>query len=398
MMLSYIVRRTLISLIKLFIFVTILFFVIQVMIPGDYVDKYALGLTKVERDQLRELLGLDVPIGFRYLYWLQDLFRGDLGSSYTGVVPISEILKMVIPPTILVFLTGTLIAFYIGLWLGKRTAWQSSGLWSRVTIFGGVALYSTFPPWLAFLIALAFDRKANLSLFLLTPIGGARSSFYANLNPVLWKKTTLLPHEVATMMIITLCSAVAFVFFIDRLLRKYKQTGLRVAFSFPLTLLCLYFLWKAMGIKPYACDLFSAASLPLITYVLLSFGETMLIMNASMLDVKSEPYITSARAKGLPEGVVREKHAAVNALLPVLSRLVITLPYLLTGIVIIEDALNWPGMGHRLWDAVQWQDMPVIMGVLLIVGVLSLFARLFIDVLSTYLDPRLLHHQGSAFK
>ena len=63
-----------------------------------------------------------------------------------------------------------------------------------------------------------------------------------------------------------------------------------------------------------------AAALPILTYTLLSFGETMLIMRTNMADTKYEDYILAARAKGLPEHIVRDKHAARNALLPVLSR------------------------------------------------------------------------------
>jgi peptide/nickel transport system permease protein len=115
----------------------------------------------------------------------------------------------------------------------------------------------------------------------------------------------------------------------------------------------------------------------------------MTIMRSSMTEVLKEEYVTTARAKGLPASTVREKHAARNALLPVLSRLVITLPYLLTGIVIIEDSLNWPGVGSWMWLSLYWQDIPVVMGILLVVGFISLVARLFLDILAAYLDPRI---------
>jgi ABC-type dipeptide/oligopeptide/nickel transport system permease component len=87
--------------------------------------------------------------------------------------------------------------------------------------------------------------------------------------------------------------------------------------------------------------------------------------------------------------VIREKHASRNALLPVLSRLFISLPYLLAGIVIIEDSVNWPGMGSMMFSSLYWQDIPTVMGVLIIIGVLALVVRLFLDVLAAYLDPRI---------
>jgi peptide/nickel transport system permease protein len=116
-------------------------------------------------------------------------------------------------------------------------------------------------------------------------------------------------------------------------------------------------------------------------------------MQSSMADVLQEEYITTAHAKGLSASTVREKHAARNAILPVLSRLVISLPYLLTGIVIIESSLGWPGMGTTLWNSLYWQDMPLVMDMLLIVGLLSLVARLVLDVLIAYLDPRIRYGQ-----
>jgi len=68
---------------------------------------------------------------------------------------------------------------------------------------------------------------------------------------------------------------------------------------------------------------------------------------------------------------------------------VISLPYLLAGIVIIEDSLNWPGLGSFMFLSLYWQDIPVVMGILLFIGLLSLIARLFLDVLTAYLDPRI---------
>ena len=86
---------------------------------------------------------------------------------------------------------------------------------------------------------------------------------------------------------------------------------------------------------------------------------------------------------------MRDKHAARNALLPVLSRLVISLPYLITGVIIIEDAVGWPGVGKTLWNAVYWQDMPLIMGIMLMVGIFSLLARMALDIITAFLDPRI---------
>ncbi|HEY4666853.1 MAG TPA: ABC transporter permease subunit, partial [Anaerolineales bacterium] len=86
---------------------------------------------------------------------------------------------------------------------------------------------------------------------------------------------------------------------------------------------------------------------------------------------------------------IRDRHAARNAILPVVSRLIISLPYLLTGIVIIEDVLEWPGLGTSLFNSLYQQDMPMVMAMFLMVGGFSLAARLLLEALLVVLDPRL---------
>ena len=164
-------------------------------------------------------------------------------------------------------------------------------------------------------------------------------------------------------------------------------------------------IWYLVGLGPRAMDILLTLSLPLLTYVLLSFGETLLIMRTSMADTIHEEYIFTARAKGLPEQIVRDKHAARNALLPVLSRLVTSIPYLLTGLIILEYSFGfsgrsglasfhaspeaWGGLGSAMFGALVNQDMLVVIGALLVVGLLSLAARLLLDVLHAFLDPRI---------
>ena len=124
-MLRYLIKQFFLSVIKLYIFVTLMFFLIQIIMPGDFVDQYSLFLNREERDALRTQLGLDQPMLKRYFNWLNMIIHGDLGISLWGE-NIAEALKYYVPTTLLVFLTGTVIAFLIGLVLGKYTAWQGS--------------------------------------------------------------------------------------------------------------------------------------------------------------------------------------------------------------------------------------------------------------------------------
>ena len=153
-MTRFLIRRLLSGLVVLFVFVTIVFFLVQIIIPGDFVSQFALSLSPSQAEGLRHQLGLDLPIWQRYLLWLNGLIHGDLGRSYTlsgEGAPIFETLKPVIPPSVLVFGIGTVIAFLLGLWLGKVTAWRGPGFLSSSATFGAITLYTSFPPWLAFL-------------------------------------------------------------------------------------------------------------------------------------------------------------------------------------------------------------------------------------------------------
>lgn len=112
-------------------------------------------------------------------------------------------------------------------------------------------------------------------------------------------------------------------------------------------------------------------------------------MRASVLDTMHEPYIITARAKGLPDHVVRDRHVTRNAILPVLSALLIRLPILLTGAVMIEQSLDWEGIGTTLFFAVGRQDIFVVMGLILVIGTISLVTRIILDIVHAALDPRI---------
>jgi peptide/nickel transport system permease protein len=108
-----------------------------------------------------------------------------------------------------------------------------------------------------------------------------------------------------------------------------------------------------------------------------------------MEETLTEQYIETARAKGLRPVVIRDRHAARNALLPVLSKLVTSLPYLLAGLVIIEQSVNWNGIGSLLFDAVVQQDLPIVMGVLVVIGLVVLVCRFILELAYDALDPRM---------
>ena len=145
--------------------------------------------------------------------------------------------------------------------------------------------------------------------------------------------------------------------------------------------------WSEM--LPYALDIADHLILPTITLALIGFGGTMLLTRASMLETLREDYILTARAKGLPAKTIRDRHAARNALLPVTTSLVISLAFLIGGGVVTETVFSWPGMGQTLLNAALTEDIPLVIGAFTFIAVLALVAHMVVDILYTYLDPRI---------
>jgi peptide/nickel transport system permease protein len=393
-MARYLLRRAVWGLVTLLIFVTIIFFATQLLLPGDYASQYRLFLSGDQVDGIRNDLGIDLPLWKQYLNWLKLLVRGNLGASYQGL-QVSEILVSVLPLTLFLFGLGTLLAFLLGQWLGKVTVWQRSRISSGLATFMAIMLYTSFPPWLAFLMTYFVGRRLHL----------IRSLFDLESSRILWYHSDLSAVAVLWYMVITITVIALILLSVNQILLRTSQRRLPTALCIILLTLGPVGVWYALGVGPQVIDILLVLALPMLTFVLLSFGETLLIMRTSMMDTMHEQYIFTARAKGLREEVVRDKHAARNALLPVLSRLVTSLPYLLTGLVIIEYSFgfsrrsglatltgspdSWGGLGSAMFGALVNQDMLVVMGTLLCVGVMSLVARLFLDVLHAFLDPRI---------
>jgi peptide/nickel transport system permease protein len=381
-MIRFISRRFLWGVTVLFLFATIMFFIIQVIIPYDFTVQFALQMNQSQRDQLREELGLNLPLWQQYLNWLKRVFTADLGESFYGY-PVAETLKTAIPLTVFVFAIGTALAFMIGFWLGKVTAWRGPGFLTTTATLGGITLYTAFPPWLAWLISYLFARRMNFFR------GVFHTAGLSGLDFEIWGETPLDPSTVAMFMVYTVAGALVLLFGCKTLFNRLTQSKWPHLILIPLLLVAIYYSWQLLGFGPQAIDMLQRASLPITTFTLLSFGETMLIMRTSMMDTLKEEYVATAKAKGLPDSQVRDKHAARTALLPVVSRLVISLPYLLTGVVIIEDVFKWPGVGSTLAASLYQQDMPVAMVILLLVGVFSLIIRIALDIIIASLDPRI---------
>lgn len=118
-------------------------------------------------------------------------------------------------------------------------------------------------------------------------------------------------------------------------------------------------------------------------------GKFIRFVRASMLDVLGQDYLRTARAKGLKEFVVTNKHALRNALIPIITVIGLEIPILLGGAVITEQVFQWPGMGQLTIQAIMSRDYPTLMAINLLAAVIVLFANLLTDILYSVADPRI---------
>jgi peptide/nickel transport system permease protein len=119
-------------------------------------------------------------------------------------------------------------------------------------------------------------------------------------------------------------------------------------------------------------------------------------MRSGMLEQIRQDYVRTARAKGLSERVVIFKHAMRNALIPVITLLGLTLPFLVGGAVLIETIFAWPGMGRLIVTAIFQRDYPVVLAIAFVSSIMVILGSLIADILYSVVDPRVRVDEGEA--
>lgn len=128
--------------------------------------------------------------------------------------------------------------------------------------------------------------------------------------------------------------------------------------------------------------------LPTLTYTIVFMGEYTLIMRSSLIDVLSEDYILTAKAKGLNAFQILKDHALKNAMLPLVTVIAINLGFTVAGAIQIESVFSWPGLGSAIFEAVVRRDYPILQGAFLLIAVAVIVANFLADLTYSYLDPR----------
>jgi peptide/nickel transport system permease protein len=362
------------------LFLTLVFFLLQAQ-PGDisnlFIDP---NLPTEVQNQLRERLGLEGSVWSQWWSYVTNFLQGNLGVSFSQYPrPVIDIILEALPRTLYLFTLATLISYGIGFTLGKHLAWRRGSLPEYSVTIGGVLLYTVFYPWFAVIMILIFGSR--LGWF---PLNGF-------LTPELWRNAPYTGNEVFAQMIISLAIAGA-IAGLTAWWRRRRRSGSHPsrALGYSLSVLSIVIYWAMRpDMTRYAADIAHHSVLPITTLTLVAFAGVMLLTRSSMLDTLKEDYILTARAKGVPEHQIRDRHAARNALLPVVTSFVLGLAFIIGGGVVTETLFSWPGMGSLLLGATVVEDVPLATGAFAFIGILALVAHLIADMLYAVLDPRI---------
>jgi peptide/nickel transport system permease protein len=350
-MITYIIRRLLFVPVLL-IGVTILIFgMLQFLSPVErsalYVREFPRNPRQIEGIILK--YGLDRPLYVQYWHWLTGtvdsttgertggILYGDFGWSRTGGQPVAVLIKTRFPNTLDLTLWAVGPVILVGIWLGVQAAVHHNGFIDQVgRIFSIVG--TSFPTFVFGLLVLMIFY-ANVQWF---PPGRLSTSMQAVVSSDSFKTyTTLLT--------------------IDSLLNGRFDVFL---------------------------DALRHMVLPILTLSYLSWATFLRVTRSSMLETLRQEYVTTARAKGLPERDVVFKHARPNAMISVVTLAGFQVVGLLGGVVITETVFDYPGIGRAAAEAASQLDVITVLGFALFNGLILIAANLIVDVLYAVVDPR----------
>ncbi|MGW2649462.1 ABC transporter permease [Streptomyces sp. NPDC001393] len=138
----------------------------------------------------------------------------------------------------------------------------------------------------------------------------------------------------------------------------------------------------------YAVDVAHHLVLPVVTLVAVEYGQTLLVARSALLDEMDSDYLTTARAKGLRDDLVRRRHAVPNALLPTVTLLFVNLGRTVAGVILVETVFSWPGLGGLFYQALSVPDLPLVQGLFLFFASAVIVMNTLADLVYPLLDPR----------
>lgn len=334
--LEFLIRRLGTSLFVL-IGVSIITFFIARVVPSNPAALYIGPKARQEDiERVTKQLGLDKPLPVQYAVYMQELLRGDLGTSISTKRPITEELAGRIPATMELLFSGMFIAILLGVPLGVLSArWQGKPFdWMvRILSIVGVSMPAFF---LGLILQIVFFR--NLELL---PLAGRVDSDLRFSNPL---------TEITNFILL------------DSLLTSN---------------------WVTLK------DAFLHLILPAFTLAAYPIGLIARMTRAAMLEVLEQDYIRTAKAYGIRQYFIIYFYALKNAISPALTVIGLTFAFALTGTFFVEVLFNWPGLGLFTVRSLLNLDYPAIMGMTLFGATGYVLINLFVDILQAWVDPRI---------
>jgi peptide/nickel transport system permease protein len=315
--------------------VAVIVFVFIRMTPGDPVD-IMMGqggaISAGEIEQLRSEFHLDEPITTQLWYFLRDAVQGDLGYSYIKKQPVTTLIGDRLPATIELATAALLFALLVAFPIGIISAVRQNSLLDRLsmaTAFLGISMPAF---WLGIILILIF---------------------------AVWLRW--LPVQGRIDSNIDLDTITGF-YIIDSIITGNWEA-----------------LWSSLRHLVLPAVTLGAAVAAIVARVLRS----------SMLETLRSDYVQLARAKGASEGLVVSKHALRNALIPTVTVVGLQVGVLLGGNMIVETVFGWPGLGRMVVEAIFNRDFPLVQGAVMIYAFTFVMANLIVDVMYTYLNPKI---------
>ena len=315
--------------------VAVIVFIFIRLTPGDPVD-IMMGqggaISAGEIEQLRSEFHLDEPLSTQLWYFLRDAVQGDLGYSYIRKQDVVTVIGNRLPATIELALGALLFALLVAFPIGIISAVQQNSLLDRLSM--GTAFLGISMPnfWLGIVLILIFG-------------------VWLRWLPVQGRISPGVDLEVITGFYI-----------IDSLITRN---------------------WPAF------VNTIEHLILPSITLGAAVAAIVARVLRSSMLETLRTDYVHLARAKGAPESMVVSKHALRNALIPTVTVVGLQVGVLLGGNMIVETVFGWPGLGRVVVDAIFNRDFPLVQGAVMVYAFTFVIANLVVDVLYTYLNPKI---------
>ncbi len=334
-MAKLLLERLLTLVLKLFGMAVILFVVTQVL-PADPAAVAAGTDARPEQiEKIRAELGLDRPFHEQFITYISGLARGDLGKSLLTRRAVSDDLKLRFPATLELAILAGVVIVILGVGLGIIAAVKAG---SPLDIFvrAFVVISMAIPPFvLALVLQLIFAK-------------------WLDLFPLEGRLHTLMAPPPFTTGLYT----------VDSLLAGQWDI-----------------FWSSLR----------HLVLPVAALALGRLAVGARFTRSGMLETLTQPYVRTARAKGLRENRVLLRHAFRNALIPVVTMLGIQIGFLLSGAVLVEVVFTWPGLGRYAVDSVLSFDFYAVIGAALVIAVIFVVSNTIVDLLYVQLDPRISH-------